>query len=237
MMKFFLTLLIFMANLQATQSQVVILLGPPGAGKGSQAKFIQEKMDLPHISTGDLFRENIKQGTELGKKAKAYIDAGELSPDELVFDMLFDRVAKADCKKGYILDGFPRNLAQAEVLQKRLSSDHDVIALNLSVPDSVIVERITKREICKSCQTPYHQVFSPPKETGKCDECGGELYQRSDDTKEVVESRLKVYHEQTAPLIAFYESKGNLQTVDSNRSKQEITKEILEKLTPAPAVK
>jgi len=221
-----------MANLQATQTQVVILLGPPGAGKGSQATLIKEELEMAHISTGDLLRENIKQGTDLGKQAKSFMDEGKLGPDHLIFDMLFARVEKPDCKKGYILDGFPRNIAQAEELQKRLRS-HDVMALNLSVPDSAIIERITKREICKTCQTPYHQDFSPSKVKGKCDLCEGELYQRSDDTKEVVEIRLKVYHEQTAPLIEFYEKKGALQTVDSNRSKDAITEEILEKLQPS----
>ncbi len=216
-----------MTNLQATQTQVVILLGPPGAGKGSQATLIQEKKDLAHISTGDLLRENIKQGTDLGKKAKVNMDAGYLVPDDLIFDMLFARVAKPDCKKGYLLDGFPRNIPQAEVLQKRLSDKHDVVAINLDVPDSVLIERITKRQICKSCQTPYNLVYSPPKFAGICDQCGGELYQRSDDTKEVLENRLKVYRKQTAPLINYYQKQKALQTVDSNQSKEAITQEIL----------
>ncbi|MDN3505745.1 MAG: adenylate kinase [Simkaniaceae bacterium] len=229
MIKIFLTLLFFMANLQATQTQVVILLGPPGAGKGSQATYIKEKMELAHISTGDLLRENIKAGTDLGKKAKSFMDDGKLVPDNLIFDMLFARVEKADCKKGYILDGFPRNIAQAEELQKRLS-DNDVMALNLATSDSAIVERITKREICKSCQTPYHQEFSPSKVQGKCDQCDGELYQRSDDTKEVVENRLKIYHEQTAPLVDFYNKQKVLKTIDSNKSKEEVTAQILKAL-------
>ena len=216
-----------MANLQATQTQVVILLGPPGAGKGSQATLIQEKKELAHISTGDLLRENIKQGTKLGKQAKIYMDAGRLVPDDLIFDMLFARVEKPDCKKGYILDGFPRNITQAEVLQKKLSDKHDLIAINLAVPDSILVERITKRLICKSCQTPYHIVYSPPKTSGTCDRCDGQLYQRSDDTKEVIQNRLKVYHEQTAPLIDYYGKQKTLQTIDSNQSKEAITLEIL----------
>ncbi|NGX37436.1 MAG: adenylate kinase [Chlamydiae bacterium] len=224
--KFFLPLLLLMANLQATQKQVVILLGPPGAGKGSQATLVKEKMKIPHISTGDLLRENIKNGTALGKSAKSIIDEGNLVPDELIFDMLFARIEKPDCKKGYILDGFPRNLQQAETLQKRLSNT-PIIAINLDVPDALIVERITKRQICKSCQTPYHLVYSPPQKEGKCDRCEGELYHRSDDTEEVVENRLKVYHDQTAPLIGYYEKQKTLHNIDSNKSKEAVLLEIL----------
>lgn len=223
-----------MANLQATQTQVVILLGPPGAGKGSQAVCIQEKINMPHISTGDLLRENIKKRTQLGEKAKKYMDEGQLVPDELIFDMLFTRVEQPDCQKGYILDGFPRNITQAKALQKKLSDQHDVIAINLDVPDKEIVDRITKRQICKSCQTPYHLVFSPPKIPGKCDRCSGELYHRSDDTKEIIEKRLKVYHEQTAPLIDFYKSNRTLHVVTPQKSKEEVTKEILKILAPQP---
>lgn len=226
MLKLFLTLLFFMANLQATQTQVIILLGPPGAGKGSQASLIQEKMEIAHISTGDLLRGNIQEGTELGKQAKGYMDAGQLVPDDLIFDMLFTRTEKPDCKTGYLLDGFPRNLAQAQALQKRLQT-HKVIALNLSVDDQEIVERITKRQICKSCQTPYHLVYSPPKTAGKCDQCDGELYHRTDDTREVVENRLKVYHEQTAPLIGYYKEQQVLHEIDSSRSKEAILSDIL----------
>lgn len=215
-----------MANLQATQTQVVILLGPPGAGKGSQAAFIKEKVEMPHISTGDLLRENLKNGTELGKKAQKYMDEGQLVPDELIFDMLFARVEKPDCKKGYILDGFPRNIPQAEALQKRLS-DTQLVAINLDVPDKEIIERITKRQICRSCQMPYHLVFSPPKNSGKCDKCKGELYQRSDDTKEVVENRLKVYHEQTAPLVDFYKKQKNLHVISGQHTPADTSAKIL----------
>ncbi|MBS0629240.1 MAG: adenylate kinase [Verrucomicrobia bacterium] len=215
-----------MATLQATQTQVVILLGPPGAGKGSQASLIKEKMEIAHISTGDLLRENIKQGTTLGQKAKTYMDAGHLVPDELIFDMLFARVAQPDCQKGYILDGFPRNIPQAEALQKRLA-DAQVTAISLSIPDAEIVDRITNRQICKSCQTPYNLVHSRPKKEGICDKCGGTLYQRSDDTKEVVEERLKVYHEQTAPLISFYTNQKALHTVDSTAPKEAVLQQIL----------
>lgn len=224
--KFILLLILFMANLQATQTTVLILLGPPGAGKGSQATLIKEKMEIAHISTGDLLRENIKDGTELGKKAKGYMDAGQLVPDDLIFDMLFARVEKPDCKNGYILDGFPRNIPQAEALQKRLS-DANVTAISLKIPDSEIVDRITKRQICKSCQTPYHLVHSRPKADGICDKCGGSLYQRSDDTKEVVEERLKVYHDQTAPLIEYYSKQNALYSVDSTTSKEAVLLQIL----------
>lgn len=230
MIKYLLTLLFLMANLQATQTQVIILLGPPGSGKGSQASIIKEKLDVAHISTGDLLRENIKQKTELGKQAKGYMDQGQLVPDDLIFDMLFARVAKKDCEKGYILDGFPRNLAQAEALQKRLGDQHSIRAVNLEIADEAIVERITKRLICKNCQTPYHTTFSPPKVEGKCDQCQGELYHRSDDTKEVVENRLKVYHLQTAPLIEYYQKQNHLTTVNSDRSKETVTREILDHL-------
>lgn len=215
-----------MANLQATQTQVLILLGPPGAGKGSQATLIKEKMEIAHISTGDLLRENIKDGTDLGKKAKGYMDAGQLVPDDLIFDMLFARVEKPDCKNGYILDGFPRNIPQAEALQKRLT-DAQVTAISLKIPDSEIVDRITKRQICKSCQAPYHLVHSRPKADGICDKCGGSLYQRSDDTKEVVEERLKVYHDQTAPLIEYYSKQNALHSVDSTTSKEAVLLQIL----------
>ncbi len=221
-----LLIVFFMANLQATQTQVLILLGPPGAGKGSQATLIKEKMEIAHISTGDLLRENIKDGTELGKKAKGYMDAGQLVPDDLIFDMLFARVEKPDCKNGYILDGFPRNIPQAEALQKRLS-DAQVTAISLKIPDSEIVDRITQRQICKSCQTPYHLVHSRPKAEGICDRCGGSLYQRSDDTKEVVEERLKVYHDQTAPLIEYYGKQNALHSVDSTTSKEAVLLQIL----------
>lgn len=215
-----------MSGLQATQTQVVILLGPPGAGKGSQAALIQENQKIAHISTGDLLRQRIKEGTTLGKKAGRYIDEGLLVPDELIFDMLFERTAQEDCKAGYMLDGFPRNLAQAEELQKHLK-DCKVVAINLYVDDDTIIERITKRQICKTCQTPYHLVYSPSKMPGICDKCGGELYQRTDDTEEVVENRLKVYREKTAPLIEFYKEKGVLHEINSTRSKEAILLDIL----------
>lgn len=228
MIRFFVSIIIFlMANLQAIQTQVVILLGPPGAGKGSQATLIKEEVGIAHISTGDLLRENIKKETTLGKNAKVYMDAGQLVPDDLIFAMLFARLDEPDCKKGYILDGFPRNISQAEILQKKLLDQYDVVAIHLDVSDAILVDRITKRYVCASCQTPYHLSFSPPKVAGKCDRCHGDLYQRSDDTKEVIEKRLKVYHKQTKPLIDFYEKQKKFHKIDSNVSKEDITQEIL----------
>ncbi len=224
---------LFMPNNQASETQVIILLGPPGAGKGSQAALIKETVGLAHISTGDLLRENIKRGTALGIQAKIAMDQGALVSDDLIFQMLFARVEEPDCKRGYILDGFPRNLAQAETLQKRLESTNTV-AINFSVSDDIIIERITKREICKECQRPYHLSFSPPKETGKCDHCDGELYHRSDDTEEVVQNRLLVYHEKTAPLINFYQNQNILHQIDSSQSKDKILQQVLLILQSTP---
>lgn len=226
MFKYLLALVLLMANLQATETSVLILLGPPGAGKGSQATLLKEKMEIAHISTGDLLRENMKKQTPLGEKAKVYMETGQLVPDELIFDMLFTRLEMADCKKGYILDGFPRTIAQAQVLQKRLT-DVKIVAINLAVPDASLIERITQRKICENCQAPYHLTFSPPKESNKCDRCGGNLFQRKDDTKEVVEKRLQVYHEQTAPLIEYYSKQKVLHNLDSNQSKEAVLLQIL----------
>lgn len=210
-----------------TKTKVIILLGPPGAGKGSQAALLKEKGEVAHISTGDLLRENIKKGTEEGLEAKTFMDKGELVPDNLIFEMLFGRVAEDDCQKGFILDGFPRNLAQAEELKKKLNNDFDVIAINLAVSDEKLIERITKRELCGDCQTPYHPDFSPPKFAGLCDNCAGKLIKRSDDTREVVEKRLSVYHEKTAPLIDFYTKEGVLHTIDASETKHRVLSSVL----------
>lgn len=230
MIKYLLPFLLLMTNLQATQTQVVILLGPPGAGKGSQAAFLKETLHVPHISTGDLLRNHIKNQTELGKKAKSYIDAGKLGPDELIFSMLFERVAAPDCEKGYILDGFPRNLEQAKTFQKQLSDEVNVVAINLAVPDSILIDRIVNRQICQECQTPYHLTFSPPKVNGVCDVCQGKLYHRSDDTKEIVQNRLKVYHEQTAPLIDYYAKQEKLHIIDGNKPKEQVVAQLTQLL-------
>ena len=215
---------------QLTKTKVIIFLGPPGAGKGSQALLVKEKLQLPHISTGDLLRSNIKLGTDLGVKAKTFMEKGALVPDDLIFAMLFERVAHADCSKGYILDGFPRNLDQAKELEKRLKNS-EILAINLNVPDHFLVDRITKREICTECQAPHHPDSSPAKVAGKCNQCGGELYQRSDDRKDVVEERLKIYHEKTAPLIQFYQDQESLQRIDSTLSIEAVLLEILKILS------
>ena len=202
----------------------IIMLGAPGAGKGTQAKMIAEKYGLPHISTGDIFRANIKEGTELGKEAKTYMDKGQLVPDELTVRILLDRVAKDDCKNGYVLDGFPRTIPQAEVLDKALTERNDKIdyAINVEVPDENIINRMSGRRACLGCGATYHIVHIPPKQEGVCDKCGQDLVLRDDDKPETVKNRLQVYHEQTQPLIDFYEKKGVLKTVDGTVDMQDV---------------
>lgn len=196
---------------------VVILLGAPGAGKGTQAQRLTEALSLPHISTGDLFRENLSQGTDLGSKAKVFMERGDLVPDELVIDMLFDRVSREDCKSGYLLDGFPRTIAQAESLGARLDgADATIQVVDIQVPDAIITERITGRWSCPDCNAVYHATFSPPKTAGTCDACSGTLTQRKDDTAQVVVQRLANYHELTAPLAAWYQERGAFCSVDGN---------------------
>ena len=194
----------------------IIMLGAPWAGKGTQAKMIAEKYGIPHISTGDIFRSNIKDGTELGMEAKKYMDQGLLVPDELTVKILLDRVARADCRNGYVLDGFPRTIPQAEVLDQALEKIGDQInfAVNVSVPDENIVKRMSGRRACVGCGATYHIEHIPPKKEGICDTCGMELILREDDKPETVQNRLNVYHSQTQPLIEFYQKKGILQTVD-----------------------
>ena len=194
----------------------IIMLGAPGAGKGTQAKMIADKYQVPHISTGDIFRANIKNGTELGKEAKKYMDQGLLVPDELTVKLLLDRVANPDCANGYVLDGFPRTIPQAEVLDAALTELGDKIdyAVNVDVPDENIVKRMSGRRACLSCGATYHIEHIPPKVEGICDKCGQELVLREDDKPETVMKRLNVYHEQTQPLIDFYTNKGILKTVD-----------------------
>lgn len=202
----------------------IIMLGAPGAGKGTQAKMIAEKYGLPHISTGDIFRANIKNGTELGKEAKEYMDKGLLVPDELTVRLLLDRVAQDDCKNGYVLDGFPRTIPQAEVLDDKLSELGEKVdyAINVDVPDENIVNRMSGRRACLNCGATYHIVSIPPKKEGICDVCGSELVLRDDDRPETVQNRLKVYHEQTQPLIDFYEKKGVLRSVDGTLPMEEV---------------
>ncbi|MBU5479562.1 adenylate kinase [Eubacterium sp. MSJ-13] len=206
----------------------IIMLGAPGAGKGTHAKKITEKYGIPAISTGDIFRENIKNGTELGKKAKEYMDAGNLVPDELVCDLVVDRLKQDDCKKGYILDGFPRTIPQAEALTEALAKDGDAIdyALEIFLEDQAIIDRMGGRRVCKSCGATYHVVNIPPKKEGVCDECDGELIIRDDDAPETVKKRLDVYHEQTAPLIDYYKKQGILKVIDGSKGLDTCFEEI-----------
>ena len=207
----------------------IIMLGAPGAGKGTQAKMIAQKFAIPHISTGDIFRANIKNGTELGMEAKKYMDQGQLVPDELTVKILLDRVANEDCVNGYVLDGFPRTIPQAEVLDKALFELGDKIdyAINVDVPDENIVRRMSGRRACVTCGATYHVVHIPPKVEGVCDTCGSELILRDDDKPETVMNRLDVYHKQTQPLIDFYSAKNVLKTVDGTVDMNDVFKTIV----------
>ena len=208
----------------------IALFGPPGAGKGTQAKKIAEKYQIPHISTGDIFRANIKNGTELGKKAKTYMDQGLLVPDELVCDLVVDRIQQDDCKKGYILDGFPRTIPQAESLDKALQAIGEKMdyAIDVEVPDENIVKRMGGRRACVGCGATYHLVYAPTKTEGICDVCGKELILRDDDKPETVQKRLNVYHEQTQPLIDYYTKAGILKTVDGTVDINDVFAAIVE---------
>ena len=207
----------------------VIMLGAPGAGKGTQAIKIAEKYNIPHISTGDIFRANIKGGTELGKKAKGFIDQGLLVPDELVVDLVSDRIQKEDCKNGFVLDGFPRTIPQAEALDKALKSMCQSMdyAIDVNVPDENIVNRMSGRRACLKCGATYHVVFAAPKTEGVCDTCGEALVLREDDKPETVSKRLNVYHEQTQPLIDYYTGQNVLRTVDGTKQLEEVFQEII----------
>ena len=207
----------------------IIMLGAPGAGKGTQAKMIADKYQIPHISTGDIFRANIKNGTELGKEAKKYMDQGLLVPDELTVKILLDRVAQPDCANGYVLDGFPRTIPQAEVLDKALTELNDKIdyAINVDVPGENIVKRMSGRRACVACGATYHIEHIPPKKEGVCDKCGEPLILRDDDKPETVLNRLKVYHDQTQPLIDFYTGKGVLKSVDGTVDMQDVFASIV----------
>ncbi|MBR3305664.1 MAG: adenylate kinase [Lachnospiraceae bacterium] len=202
----------------------IVMLGAPGAGKGTQAKLIAESYGIPHVSTGDIFRANVKGGTALGMEAKAYMDKGELVPDELTVRILLDRVSQEDCRNGYVLDGFPRTIPQAEVLDSELSKMGEAIdhAIDVEVPDENIVKRMGGRRACLKCGATYHIVHIPPKQEGICDNCGEKLVQRDDDKEETVKNRLKVYHEATQPLIDFYSGKGVLKTVDGTLPQEEV---------------
>ena len=207
----------------------IIMLGAPGAGKGTQAKQIADKYSIPHISTGDIFRAIIKNGTELGKKAKQYMDQGALVPDELTCDLVMDRIQQDDCKNGFVLDGFPRTIPQAEALDAALGKINEKMdyAIDVDVPDENIVNRMSGRRACLNCGATYHLISIPPKVEGICDRCGSEIVLREDDKPETVQKRLKVYHEQTQPLIDYYKNQGILKSVDGTQPMDEVFKAIV----------
>jgi len=196
----------------------LVLLGPPGAGKGTQAHVLSEEWGVPHLSTGDLLREERRQGTKLGKQAQDFMDRGELVPDQLIIEMMAERCRKPDCQKGYLLDGFPRTLSQAEALDKMLKQlGHELDAvIDLAVPEPEIIRRLSGRRVCPSCLRIYHQETMPPRVEGTCDDCGAKLVQREDDQPEVIRTRLRAYESQTAPLIAYYQERNLLHTVDGS---------------------
>ena len=208
----------------------IVMLGAPGAGKGTQAKMIASKYQVPHISTGDIFRANIKNGTELGKKAKEYMDQGLLVPDELTCDLVMDRISQDDCANGFVLDGFPRTIPQAEALDAALTKVGAKMdfAIDVDVPDSHIVNRMSGRRACLNCGATYHVVAIPPKKEGICDTCGKELVLRDDDKPETVQKRLDVYHDQTQPLIDYYKNQGILKSVDGTVPMEEVFANIVE---------
>lgn len=214
---------------KGTISMKIIMLGAPGAGKGTQAKKIAAKYQIPHVSTGDIFRANIKNGTELGMKAKSYMDAGGLVPDEITIGMLLDRIHEADCENGYVLDGFPRTIPQAESLTQALAGMDEKIdyAVNVDVPDENIISRMSGRRACLNCGATYHIVYNPPKQEGVCDVCGDKLVLRDDDKPETVQKRLSVYHDQTQPLIEYYEKAGVLKQVDGTQDMEAVFQDIV----------
>ena len=207
----------------------IIMLGAPGAGKGTQAKRIAKKYNIPHISTGDIFRANIKEKTELGNKAKEYMDKGELVPDDITIGMLLDRIHKDDCKDGFVLDGFPRTIPQAKSLTKALSELGEKIdyAINIDVPDESIITRMGGRRACLSCGATYHIVYSAPKTENVCDTCGNELVIRDEDKPETVKKRLEIYHDQTQPLIDYYDNEKILTSVDGTKDMEEVFLDII----------
>lgn len=209
-----------------------ILLGPPGAGKGTQAETIVNEFKVPHVSTGDMFRKNIKEETELGKKVKAYLDKGMLVPDELTVEIVKDRLLQDDCKNGFLLDGFPRTLEQADALDKVLSEMGTKLdrVINIQVDPKLLVDRAVGRRICKDCGQTYHLVFNKPTKEGICDKCGGELYQRKDDTEETVANRINVYQEQTQPLIEYYTKKGIILDINGEQPIDKVGSDIISNL-------
>ncbi len=210
----------------------IVLLGPPGAGKGTVADKVVTKYNLPHISTGDIFRENIKNETELGKRAKSFMDKGELVPDSLVIEIALDRIGKDDCKNGFLLDGFPRTVEQAEALSKYLEENSDKLdaVININAPKELLMFRMVGRRLCRSCAKIYHTTNMPPMVENVCDVCGGELYQRADDVEETVENRIDVYESQTKPLIDYYSEKNELTSIDGSANAEHTYEQVLEVL-------
>lgn len=206
----------------------IILMGPPGAGKGTQAEVLVREESIPQISTGDIFRANMKEGTPLGKQAQEFVDAGKLVPDEVTSAMVKDRLAKPDCANGFILDGFPRTAAQAGALETLLGELGVQLnaVVEVNVPDSILVDRVVGRRVCRNCGATYHVTYNPPQAEGRCDQCGGELYQRSDDTEEKIVTRLQEYRQNTAPLLDYYRAKGLLHTVDGDQPLAQVTEAI-----------
>ncbi|HUL62646.1 MAG TPA: adenylate kinase [Methanocella sp.] len=210
----------------------IVLFGPPGAGKGTQAKFLSEKFNVPHISTGDILRENVKKGTALGLKAKAYMDKGALVPDQLLNDLVRSRLEEPDTKKGFLLDGYPRTIPQARALDEIMDDLNRKLTavLNIDVGTAALVKRLSGRRICRQCGASYHLAFNPPKVPGVCDACGGELYQRADDTEEAIKNRLAVYTKQTQPVLDYYKKKGVLVDIDGDREIEEVKADAIKAL-------
>jgi adenylate kinase len=212
----------------------LVFLGAPGAGKGTQAAVISRKLGLAHIASGDLFRQAVDKGTKLGKAVKSYMEKGALVPDEVTIQLISERLNEPDCKSGCVFDGFPRTIEQARALDRMLASRGEAIeaAIYIEVPEKELLKRLSGRWICRNCQAPYHEVTSPPKVRNICDRCGGELYQRPDDTKGTVKKRLKVYFAQTTPVLDYYQAKGKLFTVDGNLGIEEVSEKIINALDP-----
>ena len=207
----------------------LVFLGAPGAGKGTQAAVVSQKLGLAHIASGDLFRQSAEKGTELGKSVKAYMDKGALVPDEVTIQLISERLNEPDCESGSVFDGFPRTIEQAKALDKMLAGRGWTIdkAVYIEVPEVELLKRLGGRWICRKCQAPYHEVASPPKTPGKCDKCGGELYQRSDDNEKTIKERLKVYFAQTTPVLDYYKAEGKLVTVDGKLGIKDVSEEII----------
>lgn len=212
----------------------IVLVGPPGAGKGTQAQFIASQLTIPRISTGDIFRHNVTKGTNLGRLAREYMDRGDLVPDAVTIAMVKDRLAEDDAQDGFLLDGFPRNVPQAETLKKMLAEFDTrlTIVLELVVDEEEVVRRLSGRRTCRVCERVWHVLYDPPAREGSCDDCGGELFQRDDDSEETIRHRLEVYHQQTAPLIAFYADEGILVGIDATGPVEEVTSRALATLRP-----